>query len=97
MSATGGGYRLHWCSEHFQFRNLYAGLAGNIDQMLPCKSVRPLGGKLVAKRHRIMVIKQDEMVANSELEKGLNNEPVFHGARNGTHVHDFVWADEGFS
>ena len=96
MSATGGGYRLHGFTKRFQFRYLHACLAGNVDQMLPSKSVRPLGGKLVAKRHRIMVIKQDEMVANGELDKGLNNEAVFHGARNGTHVHDFVWADEGF-
>jgi len=97
MSIAGGRYRSRWRAKRFQFCYLHAGLAGNVDQMLPGKCVRPLGGELVAKRHGIMIVEQDKMVANGELEKCLNDEAVFHGAGNGTHVHDFVRADEGFS
>jgi hypothetical protein len=56
-----------------------------------------LRGKLVAKRDGIVVVEQNEVVANGELEKGLNNEAMFHGARDGTNVHDFVRTDEVFS
>src|ERR1035437_910369 len=65
--------------------------------MFPGKRVRPLRGELVAERNWIVIVEQDEVVANGQLEPGLDDEAVFHGARNGTHVHDFVRADEGFS
>ena len=81
----------------FQLRDLHARFAGNVDQMLPGKSFRPLCGELVAKWHGIMIVEQDEVVANGQLEPSLNNEAVLHGARNGAHIHDFVGADEGFS
>jgi len=84
------------CSR-FQLRDLHADFRRAFDQMFPSERVRPLRGELVVERHGIVVVEQDEVVAHGQLEPGLDDEAVFHGARNGTHVHDFVRADEGFS
>ena len=97
IATAGGDNRLGRGAKRLQLRDLNAYLAGNVNEVLPGESVRPLRGELVAERDRIMVVEQDEVVANGKLEEGLHNEPMFHGARNGTHVHDLVLADEVFS
>lgn len=97
MSVTGRRDRIHRHANRFQFRDLHAGLAGNVDQMLPGKCVRPLCGELVAERYRVVVVEEDKMLAHRQVQPLLDDQPVFDGAGNGAYVHDAIRADEGFS
>lgn len=81
----------------FELGGFNADFARKAHEVFPGERVRPLRGELVAERHRIVIVEQDEVVANGQFELGLEDEAVFHGARNGTDVHDFVRADEAFS
>jgi len=65
--------------------------------VLPGEHIRPLRGELVAERDGIMIVEQDEVVTHWQLEPRLNDEAVFNGARNGTHVQNFVRANGVFS
>ena len=59
-------------------------------QVFPGKRVRPLRGKLVAQRHRIVVIQDYKMVADREVQPGADDEAVFYGTGNRADIHDFV-------
>jgi len=65
--------------------------------MLPGEGVRPLRGELVVERHWIMVIEQDEMVADRQFQPLLDDESMLDGTGYRSHVHDFVRAEEVFS
>ena len=77
-----------------QFRDFHAKFVRTFNEMFPLERARPLSGELVVKWHRIVVIQQDEMIADGQLKPGLNNQAMFDRTGNRAHVHDFVRADE---
>ena len=66
-------------------------------QVVPGKCAGEFGLELVAQRHGVVVIQQDEVIADRQFAPGLQDEPMFDGAGDRAHVHDFVGADDGFS
>jgi len=97
MATTGSRNRLRWLAQPLEFGDFHAGFPRNVDEIFPRECVRPLGGELVAERRRIMVVEEDEVVANRQFKPGAYDQAVFDGTGNRSHIHYFVGADEAFS
>src|SRR5262245_4958120 len=80
----------------FQLGDLHAELFRAFDEMFPGERARPLGGELIVKRHGIMVVEQDEMIADRKVKPGAYDEAVLDGARDWANVHYSVCASEVF-
>ena len=77
-----------------QFRDLDAEFFGAFHEMLPGECAGPLSGELVVERHGVVIVQQDEVIANGQVEPGFDDQSVFDRAWNGTDVHDFIVANE---
>ena len=81
----------------FQLGDFYAKFRRTFYQVLPGASIRPLCGELAIERYGIVVVEQDEMVADRQFQPLFDDESVLDGAADRTHVHDIVRAGEVFS
>ena len=80
-----------------QLGDLHAEFIRAFDEMFPGERTRPLRCELVVERHGIVIVEQDEMVADGQRQPGLDDQAVFDRTGNRPHVHYFVGAEEGFS
>ena len=55
-----------------QFGDLHAEFVWTFDKMFPLERCGPLRGKLVIQRHGIVVVQQDEVIADRQLQPSLN-------------------------
>ncbi len=79
------------------FRNLGdpdTELFGTARHVIPGERPRELRLKLVAQRHRVVVIEEDEVIAQGQVEPGLENQTMLDRAGNRAHVHDLVGANQ---
>jgi hypothetical protein len=91
-SATFGGFTSRrGCLE---LRDFYAEFFRAFYEMLPGESIRPLRGELVIKRHGIVIVEQDEMVADRQFKPLFDDESVFDGTGNRTNVHHFIGIEQ---
>ena len=61
--------------------------------IFPGERAWKLGIKLVAQRHGIVAVAQDEVLADRKVNEGLDDKTMFGGARNLTHVQHSIWPE----
>jgi len=64
--------------------------------MFPRECAGPLGGKLVVERHGIVVVQENEVLADWQIEPRADDQAVLNRARDGTNVHHIIRANEVF-
>src|SRR5690606_29777059 len=97
MMTTTAGYNLFRINNSTQLGDFDAKLFRAFDEMFPRECAGPLRGKLIEQRHGIVIVQQNEMVVDRQLQPGADDQSVFDGAGDGTHIHDAVWTDKIFS
>ena len=61
--------------------------------IFPGERAREFRLKLVAQRHGIVAVAQDEVLADREVNEGLDDQSVFDGAGDFTHVQHAIRAE----
>jgi len=77
MPATATWHRVGRSGHSLELGNSYANLVRAFNEVLPGEGARPLRRELIIQRHRVMVVQEDEMVANGHFQPGADDQTVF--------------------
>lgn len=99
-SARPGGRRGCGCSRAagwngLELRDLDAEILWTALDIVPRESPGKFGIELIAQRHGIMIVEQDEMLADREIDPALEDLSVFDAARDGANVENEVEIGSG--
>jgi hypothetical protein len=88
MPAAAGSFRFLF-PDRFQLCDFDLKLRRALHQVFPRKGLWPFCGELIIQRHRIMIVLQNEIIADGQVQPFLDDQSVLDGAGNRPDVHDF--------